>query len=252
MMRRRRPSWHGAARRIGLAGLALVAAVLVGAALPEDDAPSRGAEFRPPGPAAASPNGTAGAGAGAQVLAQLNALRVEAENAAEYDRDSYGPRWADVDENSCNQRDDRLLLDAIPGTVTIAVQGSCDHDVLAGQWTDPYTGELLVATDLKDQAQAQSVTVDHVVALAEAHQSGAYLWSADQKLRYANDLSGLRIVAGDTNSSKSDQDPAEWLPVASAVCWYVAVWIAIKTTWELSVDPAELAALQGVLTGCSK
>ncbi len=149
-----------------------------------------------------------------------------------------------------NGRDDRLLLDALPGTVTVAAQAPCDHDVLAGQWIDPYTGELLVATDLKDQDQAQAVTVDHVVALAEAQQSGAYTWTAEQRLLYANDLAGLRIVAGGVNSSKSDQDPAEWLPAASAVCWYVAFWIAIKTTWALAVDPAELAALQAILPEC--
>jgi len=150
-----------------------------------------------------------------------------------------------------NGRDDRLLLDSIPGTVVTAVQGPCAHDVLAGQWVDPYTGELLVATDLKDQSQAQSITIDHIVPLAQAHRSGAALWSDERRLLYANDLPGLIVVAGDVNSAKSDQDPAHWLPGPAAACWYAVVWIGIKTTWQLSIDQAEQAALQQILDGCN-
>lgn len=186
----------------------------------------------------------------AMALAQLRALHIGAESSAAYDRDSYGQRWSDVESNGCNQRDDRLLIDAVRGTAVTAVQGACDHDVLTGQWVDPYTGALLVATDLKDQTQAMSVTIDHVVPLAEAHRFGAAGWAAERRLFFANDLAGLRVVAGDVNSSKSDQDPAQWLPVAGMECWYAATWIGIKTTWQLSIDPAELEALQQVLAGC--
>lgn len=184
-------------------------------------------------------------------LAQLSALRVEAQSDGPYDRDLYGERWSDVESNGCNQRDDRLFMDAIQGSVVTAVQGGCDHDVLAGRWIDPYTGEPLVATDLKDQAQAMSVTIDHVVPLAEAQQSGAAGWTAERRLLFANDLPGLRVVAGDVNSAKSDQDPAQWLPDAAAICWYAATWIGIKTFWQLSIDLAELNALEQILAGCS-
>ncbi len=186
----------------------------------------------------------------AMALTQLRALRIEAESSAAYDRDSYGQRWSDVESNGCNQRDDRLLMDAVRGTVVTAVQGACDHDVLAGRWVDPYTGELLVATDLKDQTQAMSITIDHVVPLAEAHRSGAASWAAERRLLFANDLPGLRVVAGDVNSAKSDQDPAQWLPEEAAVCWYATIWTDIKTTWQLSIDPAERDALEQILAGC--
>jgi hypothetical protein len=135
--------------------------------------------------------------------------------------------------------------------VVVAPQGSCDHDVLAGSWVDPYTGAVLVATDLKDVTQAQAITIDHIVPLAEAHRSGAAMWSDASRLEYANDLAGLRVVEGSVNSTKSDQDPAEWLPFPFAVCWYATIWIAIKTAWELSVDTAERDALQRILTGCT-
>lgn len=187
-----------------------------------------------------------------QALEQLSALPIEAENNAAYDRDSYGARWSDVESNGCNQRDDRLFMDAIRGTVVAAEQGACEHDVLAGHWIDPYTADLMVATDLKDETQAMSITIDHVVPLAEAHGSGAANWPAERRLLFANDLPGLRVVAGSVNSSKSDQDPAQWLPNAGAVCWYAALWIGIKTAWSLAMDQAEHTALQRVLDSCSK
>ena len=60
-----------------------------------------------------------------------------------YRRDAFGSDWVDTDHNGCNQRDDVLLRDAVPGTTTVARQGACDHDVLAGTWHDPYTGRTL-------------------------------------------------------------------------------------------------------------
>src|SRR5262245_34826236 len=57
-----------------------------------------------------------------------------------YDRDQFGSDWVDTDHDGCNQRDDVLLRDAVPGTTRVGQQGACDHDVLAGTWHDPYTG----------------------------------------------------------------------------------------------------------------
>ena len=51
----------------------------------------------------------------------------------------------------------------LPGTVTVADQDACDHDVLAGSWIDPYTGVTLTFDDLKDLSQAEAIQIDHVV-----------------------------------------------------------------------------------------
>ena len=70
----------------------------------------------------------------AEATEQLAALRVAPRQPAgpAYDRDAFGTAWADVDGNGCNQRDDVLLRDAVPDSVTVARQGGCGHDVLAG------------------------------------------------------------------------------------------------------------------------
>jgi hypothetical protein len=167
-----------------------------------------------------------------------------------YDRDAFGTAWADTDGNGCNQRDDVLLRDAVPGSTTVARQGRCDHDVLAGSWVDPYTGRTLTFDDLKSPSQAQGVQIDHVVPLAEAWRSGASAWSDDRRWSYANDLAVLLAVDGPTNAAKSDDDPAAWRPRSAYQCAYAVRWIAVKSAWSLAADRSEVAALREMLRTC--
>lgn len=167
-----------------------------------------------------------------------------------YERDAFGEAWADTDGNGCNQRDDVLLRDARPGTVRVQRQGPCDHDVLAGTWTDPYTGARLVFDDLKDLGQAQAIQIDHVVPLAEAWVSGAAPWGPGRRERFANHLDGLLASDGPTNASKGASDPAAWRPRQAYQCAYARRWIAVKDRWQLGVDPSEDAALRELLGTC--
>jgi hypothetical protein len=90
--------------------------------------------------------------------------------------------------------------------------------------------------------------------LAEAWDSGAHSWDAATLRAFANDLDeprALIAVTASSNRSKSDRDPAEWLPSnASYRCAYVADWVVVKHRWRLAVDTAERAALQRVIGGC--
>jgi len=183
--------------------------------------------------------------------AALATLTVVSEQPHGYDRDAFGPAWSDVDGNGCNQRDDVLVRDASSGTVRTQAQGDCAHDVVAGQWLDPYTGAVLTFTNLKDPEQAQAIPIDHVVPLAEAHRSGAHAWSAGRREQFANDTANLVAVGGAANAAKSDADPAGWLPPEPVRCAYARVWVDVKARWVLTVDPAEGAALSAVLDGCS-
>jgi hypothetical protein len=167
-----------------------------------------------------------------------------------YHRDAFGAAWLDTDHDGCNQRDDVLLRDAVPGTTTVAQQGSCDHDVLAGRWHDPYTGRTLTFTDLKDLRQAEAIQIDHVVPLAEAWVSGARRWRPDRRVAFANDLTELLAVDGPTNASKGDDDPASWRPRRGYQCTYARRWIGVKARYRLAVDPSEEAALSAMLGTC--
>ena len=79
--------------------------------------------------------------------------------------------------------------------------------VIEGDWYSAYDGlTLLYAAD---------VDIDHVVALKEAWDSGAWQWSGPARIAYANDLTDgrtLLAVSSDSNVAKSDKDPSNWLP----------------------------------------
>ncbi|MFJ9387521.1 HNH endonuclease family protein [Nocardioides sp. NPDC101246] len=181
-------------------------------------------------------------------LAALATVARRPDGLAGYVRSSFGGGWADSDGNGCNQRDDVLLRDAVE--VLTRPQGSCDHDVLAGTWVDPYTGRRLVFTDLKEPGQARAIQIDHVVPLAEAWRSGASGWSPDRRRAFADDLGNLLAVDGPTNMGKSDDDPAGWRPRKGFQCAYAARWIETKTRWSLAVDDSERRALGEMLGYC--
>lgn len=92
-----------------------------------------------------------------------------------------------------------------------------------------------------------------MVPLAEAWRSGASSWTTAQRQAYANDLTRPQLIAvtDNVNQSKSDQDPATWLPSRTAYkCTYVRAWVHVKHYYDLNVDSAEKSALQSVLNGC--
>jgi len=214
-----------------------------------DTAASSVSTARPANPSISQP----GIPSVAEAMRQLDALRVTARESPErlgYSRSAFGNGWVDTDGNGCNQRDDVLLRDAVPGSVRVVGQGACDHDVVAGVWIDPYTGAHLGFDNLKDQVQAQAIQIDHVVPLAEAWVSGATYWSRDRRQSFANDLAELLAVDGPTNASKGSGDPAAWRPKKEFQCDYARRWIALKATWNLALDGSELRALTEMLAFC--
>ena len=123
-------------------------------------------------------------------------------------------------------------------------KGPCGAD--SGRWISAYDG--VSTTDPGE------FDVDHMVPLAEAWASGARRWPEARRDDFANDLWpwSLIAVSASSNRSKSDQDPAEWMPERQGFeCPYVARWIAVKFRWRLSVDQREKAFLADTLAGCA-
>lgn len=173
--------------------------------------------------------------------ALLGQLTVKAEDTRDYDRAKF-KHW--VDRNGdCQDTRSEVLQDE--STVAVTYWGStrCTA-VKTGRWVSWY--------DDKTWTNAtQDVQIDHVVALSEAWDSGAWAWTNAKRERYANDLGfawTLDAVTGSVNQSKSDHDPADWLP-DNHVCKYARHWVAIKYRWKLSINTAEKTALAGILTG---
>ena len=86
--------------------------------------------------------------------------------------------------------------------------------------------------------------------LAEAWRSGADDWTDERRRTFANDLAELLTVAGETNASKADQDPAAWRPKRSLQCEYAIRWVDIKFRWRLVIDTSEKRALDDMLGFC--
>jgi len=155
-----------------------------------------------------------------------------------YSRDAFGPAWADVDHNGCDTRDDVLRRDLTATTITAGSEGC---EVATGTLTDPYSGTTIPFTRGVDTTS--EVQIDHVVALSNAWQTGAFAWTPTTREQFANDPLNLLAVQGRLNSQKGDGDSATWLPPATAIrCAYVARQVAVKTKYRLWATPPEQAA----------
>jgi hypothetical protein len=121
------------------------------------------------------------------------------------------------------------------------------HTVLTGRWVSPYDGTVVT--------KASKLDIDHVVPLEEAWTSGAASWSTKRREAYANDIGygpALVAVTLHENRSKGDREPDEWMPVRSSyACTYLRSWVAIKSRWRLTVDPAEKTFLTTRLDACA-
>src|SRR5690606_3191514 len=84
-----------------------------------------------------------------------------------YEREHFGQRWADVDRNGCDQRNDVLRRDL---TDVVVDDGTGGCVVRSGTLAEPYSGRV-VAFERGDDTSAL-VQIDHVVALADAWQKG--------------------------------------------------------------------------------
>lgn len=194
-----------------------------------------------PGIAQAAP----AAPARAEVLALVDALdqvQVADESRAGYTRDKFKHWNAGLDlGDGCNTRAEVLLDEA---TEAPTVAAGCK--LTGGTWLSYYDGQ-----EVNDPSK---IDIDHMVALAEAWDSGASAWTPARREAYANDQdasTSLVAVTARSNRSKSDQDPAEWMPpLPDAHCRYVGEWTATKLRWGLTADQAEADALRVYAETC--
>ena len=165
-----------------------------------------------------------------------------------YSREQFGQTWADVDRNGCDTRNDVLKRDL----TNIAFKAKTrDCVVLSGILLDRYSGETI--NFLRGNVTSMEVQIDHVVALSNAWQTGAFKLSVVQRTALANDPMNLFAVKGRLNSQKGDGDAATWLPpLKSFRCAYVAQQIAVKAKYSLWITAPEKEAMVRILTACPK
>ena len=163
-----------------------------------------------------------------------------------YTRAQFGPAWADVDRNGCDTRNDILKRDLTAITYRAKTRNCV---VESGTLIDRYSGETI--NFVKGNISSMEVQIDHVVALSNAWQTGAFKLTADQRRALSNDPLNLFAVKGRLNSQKGDGDAATWLPpLKSFRCSYVAQQIAVKAKYSLWVTAPEKAAMVSILAKC--
>jgi DNA uptake protein ComE-like DNA-binding protein len=170
----------------------------------------------------------------------LGALTVAAEGSRNgYDRSLFS-HWRDTNGSGCDARQDTLAEQVI-GFPQVDLFDSCV--IVEGDWYSIFDG-------VTHAGSPSELDIDHVVALAEAWDSGAANWDTATRRRFANDPAHLVAVTASSNRSKGDSDLAEWRPLRSAWCVTATITAQVKAAYGLSVDRAEYDAIAEMLGTC--
>ena len=150
-------------------------------------------------------------------------LRVCSERPRDgYDRDAFGTGYSRLEDD---------IIAALPPTMKAN-----------GQVYTPYS---CIVFDITPSGTA-ATDIEHIVALAEAHDSGM---DDDRRRDIASDLDNLTIADPTVNrSQKGARDAAEWMPTHHGA-WFADRVIGVKLEYGLTVDPAERDALEALLSG---
>lgn len=176
-------------------------------------------------------------------LTVLNSLSVKGRAAKTgYTRAQF-THWSDLDRNGCDARNDILKRDL---TALVFKVGTRDCKVITGSLLDPYSGKIITFSSTKS-----TIDIDHVVALANAWQTGAAYFDKIKRQQIANDPLNLLSVDSSLNRQKGDGDAATWLPpLKSYRCDYVSRQVAVKAKYGLWVTQPEKDAIIKLLEKC--
>jgi hypothetical protein len=83
----------------------------------------------------------------------------------------------------------------------------------------------------------------------DAWDSGAYSWTKNKRLEYANSPKILIISDAKSNRIKGDKSPDKWMPQVNK-CGYTVKWIYIKFDYKLTVTKSEMDTLSTEINTC--
>jgi hypothetical protein len=172
-----------------------------------------------------------------------------------YDRDCdpggcvFGEAWTDDNttrfgHNGCDTRQDVLLQQM--HHVELRWGSKCR--IYQARLRDPYTGRRL--TWRRDGYRIQ---IDHVYPLSRAWYAGAWAWSQQERVSFANDVDRELVATwGAANQAKENLTPADWLPPRQAYhCRYVLTYLKVAVRYGLSVTEADAATIRDVASRCA-
>lgn len=188
----------------------------------------------------------------------------------------FGKAWSlDLDGNGCDARQDTLARD-------LTEHQNFPNDpckVASGYLTDVYTGAEVrfvhsnapatTVDGVLTQPDSQTLQIDHMIPLSAAWAHGAWAWTQDQRLTFANDPLVLVTADGDANNAKDDSLVATsptgqtsrgtyqvdagpgWQPAPAYRCSYDARTVLIALKYRLGLDSDDATVLHDELTDCA-
>lgn len=147
--------------------------------------------------------------------------------------------------NGCSLR--QVIIKRELGDTAQLAENGCD--VIAGTFTEPYTGSQMTFYQKSDFST--KIQIDHIVALSDAWQKGAQYKTKEERYAMATDPLNLIAVDASANQQKSDGDAATWLPPNKAFrCQYVSRQVSVKYKYGLWVTQAEHDVIANILQSC--
>lgn len=192
---------------------------------------------------------------GESAVRVLSTLAVADQTDKSSDRKDHD--WANAADGrhaAYNTRD--LVLDRdLSGTTHKAngrvATGTLDPEPYTGGTVHFVQGKANKAEGGSASATDGGIQIDHVVAYAEAYNSGLKDRTEEQRDAYYTDPDVLLAVQAQANNAKKDADAAGWMPSWDAFrCDYAALQIGIKAKYSLTVDQKEHDALASTLAQC--
>lgn len=170
----------------------------------------------------------------------------------DYRRAAFGDAWTDDNDapgghNGCDTRDDILNRDLVDKTY-VAIK-RCPDAVATGTLHDPYTNDTIAFT--RGAHTGEAVQIDHIVPLSYSWDQGAWNWTPEIRVRFANDPANLLAVSGKANEDKGDSQPALWMPPNTAFwCQYAMQFIAVSRGYALPIDQPSADVLRQAAATC--
>lgn len=169
------------------------------------------------------------------------AYMADGSDNTKYNRKDYtgSSAWIDADKDCQNTRAEVLVEESID-SVVFRKGKTCVVD--SGLWLCPFTGKLY--------KKANDLDIDHIVALEDAHRSGAMYWSKDEKKAFANymeDRGHLIAVYKSENRKKGSKGPEDYLPPDPRFQKeYCRIYVRIKVRFGLTSNRKQLLFLQNM------
>lgn len=178
---------------------------------------------------------------------KLASLNVETRPASPYGykREYFGPAWKDIDHNGCDTRNDILARDLRDVTYKNPKKPCV---VESGTLSDPYSGNTYYFTK---KGSSRLIDIEHVIALEQAWDGGAYDWSQEKREQYANDPLVLMVVDGPLNRQKGSDSISEWTPPNTKVhCRYAQQTVEIAAKYDITISRDDYATLNTYAKRC--